>query len=231
MGELLVRGPSLLDRYAGTTASPLQDGWLRTGDVGRLKEGELFVAGRLDDFLVVAGRNLSATEIESVTEEHPMVRSGNSAVFPDEDGRYAVAVELVEELDPSGYREVAEGIRLLLAKRFLAPSSVWFVTRGSLPKTPSGKVQRHKVSSGIDAGLIPVVGQTSFRSVSMATALNPLIGYDKAAKIAKASQKEGKTVREIAYRDSGLPKDVVDKALDPKKQTVPSAERVAPGGG
>ncbi|MFA5944534.1 MAG: class II fumarate hydratase [Candidatus Thermoplasmatota archaeon] len=69
------------------------------------------------------------------------------------------------------------------------------------------------------------------RSVSMATALNPLIGYDKAAKIAKTSQKEGKTVREIAYRDSGLTKAQVDKALEPKAQTVPSAERVAAGGG
>ncbi|MHB1260891.1 MAG: class II fumarate hydratase [Thermoplasmatota archaeon] len=69
------------------------------------------------------------------------------------------------------------------------------------------------------------------RSVSMATALNPLIGYDKAAKIAKASQKEGKTVREIAYRDSGLTKEQVDKALEPKAQTVPSADRVTAGGG
>jgi fumarate hydratase class II len=69
------------------------------------------------------------------------------------------------------------------------------------------------------------------RSVSMATALNPLIGYDKAAQIAKTAQKEKKTVREIAYRDAGLPKAVVDKALDPRKQTEPSADRVASGGG
>jgi fumarate hydratase, class II len=69
------------------------------------------------------------------------------------------------------------------------------------------------------------------RSVSMATALNPLIGYDKAAQIAKTSQKEKKTVREIAYRDAGLPKDKIDKALDPRKQTEPSADRVASGGG
>ncbi len=69
------------------------------------------------------------------------------------------------------------------------------------------------------------------RSVSMATALNPLIGYDKAAKIAKQAQKEGKTVREVAYRDSGLTKEQVDKALDPYAQTVPSADRVAAGGG
>jgi fumarate hydratase class II len=69
------------------------------------------------------------------------------------------------------------------------------------------------------------------RSVSMATALNPLIGYDKATQIAKASQRERKTVREIAYRDSGLSKAQVDAALDPKKQTVASADRVSSGGG
>jgi fumarate hydratase class II len=69
------------------------------------------------------------------------------------------------------------------------------------------------------------------RSVSMATALNPLIGYDKAARIAKQSQKEGKTVREVAYRDSGLSKEQVDQALDPVAQTVPDERRVAPGGG
>ncbi|MEK6985322.1 MAG: class II fumarate hydratase [Candidatus Thermoplasmatota archaeon] len=69
------------------------------------------------------------------------------------------------------------------------------------------------------------------RSVSMATALNPLIGYDKAAKIAKASQAERKTVREIAYRDSGLTKAQVDQALDPKAQTIPDEKRVASGGG
>lgn len=69
------------------------------------------------------------------------------------------------------------------------------------------------------------------RSVSMAAALNPLIGYDKAAQIAKTSQKEKKTVREIAYRDAGLSKEKIDKALDPRKQTEASADRVASGGG
>ncbi|MHB8633245.1 MAG: class II fumarate hydratase [Thermoplasmatota archaeon] len=69
------------------------------------------------------------------------------------------------------------------------------------------------------------------RSVSMATALNPLVGYDRAAAIAKTSQKEHKTVREVAYRDSGLSRKQVDDALDPRKQTEPSADRVAPGGG
>ena len=57
------------------------------------------------------------------------------------------------------------------------------------------------------------------QSMSMATALNPLIGYDKAAEIAKTSFKTGRTVRELAYEMSGLSKDEVDAALEPRKQT------------
>jgi fumarate hydratase class II len=55
--------------------------------------------------------------------------------------------------------------------------------------------------------------------MSMATALNPLIGYDKAAQIAKESFKTKRTVRELAYEMSGLTKEEVDEALEPRKQT------------
>ncbi len=87
-----------------------------------------------------------------------------------------------------------------------------------------------KCLAGTQANVPRATGYVE-RSVSMATALNPLIGYMKAAEIAKKSQKEHKTVREIAYRDSGLTKEQVDDALDPRKQTMPSADRVAAGGG
>ena len=59
------------------------------------------------------------------------------------------------------------------------------------------------------------------RSISMATALNPHIGYDKAATIAKESHATGRTVREIAYEKSGLSKERVDAALHPRRQTEP----------
>jgi fumarate hydratase class II len=58
------------------------------------------------------------------------------------------------------------------------------------------------------------------RSISMATALTPHIGYDAAAAIAKKSQATGRTVREIAYEESGLPRERVDEALHPHRQTV-----------
>ena len=63
-------------------------------------------------------------------------------------------------------------------------------------------------------------------SISMATALNPLIGYDKAAKIAKKSHATGRTVRELAYEESGLTREQVDEALHTRRQT-----EVGAGGG
>src|SRR5829696_5521861 len=60
-------------------------------------------------------------------------------------------------------------------------------------------------------------------SISMATALNPLIGYDNAAKIAKKSHATGRTVRELAYEESGLTREQVDEALHPHRQTEPGA--------
>jgi fumarate hydratase class II len=58
-------------------------------------------------------------------------------------------------------------------------------------------------------------------SISMATALNPLIGYDHAAKIAKQSHATGRTVRELAYEEAGLSREQIDEALHPHRQTMP----------
>ncbi len=68
-------------------------------------------------------------------------------------------------------------------------------------------------------------------SISMATALNPLIGYERAAAIAKQSYATGRTVRELAYEQSGLSREQVDAALDPIGQTVPGAGAGAAAGG
>jgi fumarate hydratase class II len=57
------------------------------------------------------------------------------------------------------------------------------------------------------------------RSISMATALNPHIGYDNAAKIAKKSYATGRTVRELAYEEAGLTREQIDEALHPRRQT------------
>jgi fumarate hydratase class II len=67
-------------------------------------------------------------------------------------------------------------------------------------------------------------------SISMATALNPLIGYEAAATIAKESYATGRTVREVAYERSGLAREQIDAALDPYRQTVPGTITGGAGG-
>ena len=68
-------------------------------------------------------------------------------------------------------------------------------------------------------------------SISMATALNPLIGYDNAAMIAKKSHATGRTVRELAYEESGLTREQVDEALQTRRQTEPSSRGGGSAGG
>ena len=64
----------------------------------------------------------------------------------------------------------------------------------------------------------------------MCTSLAPAIGYDRAATIAKKAYETGRTVREVAYDDSGLAREEVDRLLDPAAMTAPDPDRVGSGG-
>ncbi len=80
LGELEIRSPSLLDGYVGDDASPLtSDGWLQTADLAHVRDGDVFIAGRTDDVLIVAGRNLDARALDALVEGHPACRPGNAA--------------------------------------------------------------------------------------------------------------------------------------------------------
>ena len=90
-------------------------------------------------------------------------------------------------------------------------------------------VFRTKCIEGIEANEAKCEGYIE-GSIAMATALNPLIGYDAAAKIAKTSYATGRTVRELCYETPGLTREQVDAALHPFSQTVPGATGGGSGG-
>ena len=92
----------------------------------------------------------------------------------------------------------------------------------------ASRVFKVKLIDGLEVNRARAEGYVE-KSISMATALNPHIGYEKAAAIAKESYKTGRTVREIAYEKSGLTKQQVDEALEPRKQTMPGGEGAAGG--
>ena len=145
LGAVEVSGRSMFSGYVDAGPESYSGGWLRTGDLGILLDGELYLGGRYDDWIIVAGRNVDATQIESAISGKSVMRHGGVAAVEDGDGGFVVVAETVEGPDLRG---VADAVRDALVRASgLAPSAVMFVPRGSLPKTPSGKLQRYRVRS------------------------------------------------------------------------------------
>ncbi len=138
--------------------------FLRTGDLGFVQDGELFITGRLKDVIIIRGRNHYPQDIElTVEESHPALRSGCSAAFSVEvDGveRLVVAQEVersyIRRLD---INEVIGAIRQVVAEQHeIQVYAVLLLKTSSIPKTSSGKIQRHACRSGFLAGSLDLVG-------------------------------------------------------------------------
>jgi acyl-CoA synthetase (AMP-forming)/AMP-acid ligase II len=150
VGELEISSPSLLSGYVGDATSPLSlDGWLQTADLAHYAGGQLYVVGRADDVFIIAGRNIDARALDAVAGSHAATRPGNTATVRDGGSRYVVIAEPNSPAaDPTELRQAARDIRGSLTSRFAAgPSAVIFIERGTLPKTPSGKVRRNHLQA------------------------------------------------------------------------------------
>lgn len=144
-GEILVGGPTVTPGYFGNaaaTVSAIPDGWLHTGDIGRLdKDGYLFVLDRRDDLIVSGGENVYPAEIEAVLLGCPGVMEAAVVGVPDERWGLTVAAALVVSA-PVTSEEVERWVRERLAA-YKIPRIVRFVDE--LPRTASGKIQRRLV--------------------------------------------------------------------------------------
>lgn len=156
VGEVHISGTSLADRYLveasetsesdGYEVRRVADGWLATGDLGYLVDGELVVCGRAKDVIIIGGRNLHPEEIEQAAARVPGVRPGNIAAYPTARADAAstdaltVAVETRPGHDEATIRD--EVVAAVLAAVGIRPAHVHVLSPGSIPKTPSGKLQR-----------------------------------------------------------------------------------------
>lgn len=141
VGNLFVRGPSLLSRYIGVNASPVVDGWLDTGDLGVLHRGELYIVGRAKDVIVVRGRNHHPSDIEQAVDSVDGVRTGCVVAVGDVTDRGEEVLVFIE------VREATEGLAercadAIRAKSGVHPGLVVLLEPGSLPRTSSGKLRR-----------------------------------------------------------------------------------------
>jgi acyl-CoA synthetase (AMP-forming)/AMP-acid ligase II len=150
VGEILVGSHCMLSGYHGRPdldAGLFQDGWYRTGDLGYLLDGELYVVGRKKDLIIVAGKNLHPHDLEAVVNSVAGVHPGRAVVFgvPDEvEGTELVGVVAeVESEDPAARKAIGGAIRqALVAQIGVVASYVHLVGPKWLLKTSSGKIAR-----------------------------------------------------------------------------------------
>ena len=173
IGEIWVRGPSVARGYwdrpetteqtfgarlAGSGEGP----FLRTGDLGFLDNGELFVTGRLKDLIIIRGRNLYPQDIElTVEQSHFALRPGGGAAFAidvNDEERLVVVQEVERQHRKADVAEVAAAIRAAIAEQHEAQVyAVALLKPGSVPKTSSGKIQRHACREGFLENTLDVI--------------------------------------------------------------------------
>jgi len=169
VGEIWVSGSSVAQGYWNrpeqteeTFRNYLTDGqgpFLRTGDLGFLQDGELYVTGRLKDLIIIRGRNYYPQDLEfTVQESHPAVQSANGAVFSVElasEERLVVVQEVERAYRKTNLDEVIMKIRQRIAEEHqLQVYAVVLIKPASIPKTSSGKVQRHACRERFVAGTL-----------------------------------------------------------------------------
>lgn len=140
VGEVCLEGPSICRGYWGRDD---REGPLRSGDLGFLVDGSLYLVGRCKDLIVLRGRNLHPQDIEATLERaHPAVRPGCCAAFSvevDDEERLVVVAEVRGEPSEDLRQTLFQAI---LRHHDVRPHEVLLVPPGSVPKTTSGKVRR-----------------------------------------------------------------------------------------
>lgn len=150
-GRIVFRGPSRTNGYfrnAQATSEVLDaDGWLDSGDLGYIADGELFVTGRLKDCIIKGGRNIIPQDVEMATWAADGVRKGCVAAFgsldPGSGTERLVVVAETRLKDAAERKRVrASATEEVASKVGIPPDDVVLVPPGSVPKTSSGKIQR-----------------------------------------------------------------------------------------
>src|ERR1022692_4563850 len=150
-GEVVIRGPGVMSAYVNNpaaTAEAFFGDWFRTGDRGVLKDGYLYLEGRLKEMIIRGGENISPAEIEQVLLSHPAVADAVCFGRPDE--KYgelvAAAVTLTQDAEA---KALIEHCRERLAP-FKVPATIYIVPQ--IPRTATGKVQRRRVAEHVLSG-------------------------------------------------------------------------------
>ena len=159
-GRIQFRGPSATEGYLANPDANrklFEQGWLNTGDLGYVAEGELFVTGREKDVIIRAGQHIFPYEIEEAVASMPGVRKGNVAVFAATDRATGtdklVVLAETRETDPSRHDDLRARISgVVLGLVGVPPEDVVVAPPGAVLKTSSGKIRRAACRARYEAG-------------------------------------------------------------------------------
>ncbi|HEX2542750.1 MAG TPA: AMP-binding protein [Caldimonas sp.] len=154
-GEIVLRGPHVMRGYyknpEATAATFTPDGWLRTGDLGhRDADGFFFVTGRIKELIIKGGENIAPREIDDVLIGHPAVREAAAVGIPDRHYGQEIMACVVLRADSACSEDELRDFCVQRLGRYKAPKVIRFVA--SLPRGPSGKVQRLKLLDAATTG-------------------------------------------------------------------------------
>ena len=164
-GAMLAQGEPVATQQSVSKWRPNPGPYLRTGDLGFFDDGELFVTGRLKDLIIIRGRNHYPQDIErSVEEASGLIRAGSVAAFAvdvEERERVVVVAEVERgRRDAADLTDAFDAIRRRLATGHeLAVEAIVLVRPNSIPKTSSGKIQRHAARRQFLDGSLEVIEQ------------------------------------------------------------------------
>jgi fatty-acyl-CoA synthase len=178
VGEVWVRGPSVTQGYYGhpeATAETFDNGWLRTGDLGYLADGELYVCGRAKDLIIVHGKNYYPQDIERVVSEINGIRPDQCVAFakPGAEGEECVVVAEGQN-GSADLAQVTSAVKQRVrADLGISVAEVVLIKRNTLPKTSSGKVRRRDTKARLEDGTLELLVQRSRAAVPAARASSP----------------------------------------------------------
>ncbi|MFL6234775.1 MAG: amino acid adenylation domain-containing protein, partial [Thermoanaerobaculia bacterium] len=184
-GEIWISGPSVARGYWENEEATARDfhaflpsgegPFLRTGDLGFLSGGELYVSGRLKDLIILRGRNHYPQDVELTAERsHPGLLPGGGAAFSVETAgeERLVVVHEVARHRKDGVEEIAEAVRrAVAAEHEVQVHEVVLIRQAGLPKTSSGKVQRRLCRQQYLQDELPVVGRSALAAADPAPEL------------------------------------------------------------
>ncbi len=167
VGEICVAGPSVAKGYWNKPEETqavfaAAGGLLRTGDLGFIRSGELFVTGRIKDLIIVQGRNLYPQDLERAAEaSDSRLRPGGGAAFSIEAGgeeQVVILHEVIARCAPEEYAAVLRAMRRSVEAEFEVPLySVALLAPGALPRTSSGKVRRQACRAAFLSNALPAL--------------------------------------------------------------------------